>query len=52
MSIEFSHTPVLLGSVLKYIKDMKDGILIDATFGLGGYSSAFLKKILIVECSH
>ena len=44
MSVEFSHTPVLLGSILEYIKDMKDGILIDATFGLGGYSIAFLKN--------
>ena len=44
MNKKFSHIPVLLQDVLDYMKNQKDGILIDATFGLGGYSKAFLEN--------
>ena len=44
MTNDASHIPVLLDEVLKYTKHLKNGILIDATFGLGGYSKAFLEN--------
>ena len=44
MTENISHIPVLLDEVLKHTKNLKDGILIDATFGLGGYSKAFLEN--------
>ena len=44
MTDDISHIPVLLDEVLKHTKNLKDGILIDATFGLGGYSKAFLEN--------
>lgn len=39
-----SHTPVMLEEVLSFLKPCKDEIYIDATFGLGGYSTALLEK--------
>lgn len=36
------HIPVLLGSVMSAIGDIRDAYVIDATFGAGGYSRAFL----------
>ena len=44
MTDNISHIPVLLDEVLNHTKNLKDGILIDATFGLGGYSKAFLEN--------
>ena len=40
----FTHVPVLIDTVLNYMNELKDGILIDATFGLGGYSKALLEN--------
>jgi len=40
----FTHVPVLIDKVLNYMNELKDGILIDATFGLGGYSKALLEN--------
>ena len=41
-----NHIPVLLEDILEYLNKFKisNGIIIDATFGLGGYSNAFLEK--------
>lgn len=36
------HIPVLLDSVMSAIGDIRDARVIDATFGAGGYSRAFL----------
>ncbi len=44
MNKNINHIPVLLDKVLKYVKNLENGVLIDATFGLGGYSEAFLKN--------
>ena len=44
MTEDISHVPVLLDEVLNYTKHLKDGVLVDATFGLGGYSKAFLEN--------
>ena len=44
MTDDISHVPVLLDEVLNYTKHLKDGVLVDATFGLGGYSKAFLEN--------
>ncbi|MDC3064039.1 16S rRNA (cytosine(1402)-N(4))-methyltransferase RsmH, partial [Alphaproteobacteria bacterium] len=40
------HIPVLLDEILENLKKFKitNGIIIDATFGLGGYSNAILEK--------
>ena len=40
------HVPVLLDEILENLKKFKitDGVIIDATFGLGGYSNAILKN--------
>ena len=40
------HVPVLLDEILENLKKFKitDGIIIDATFGLGGYSNAILEN--------
>ena len=42
-SLEFSHFPVMLSEIIKYSSPSKGGILLDCTFGGGGYSEAFLK---------
>ena len=36
------HIPVLLDSVMRALGDVRDKTIIDATFGAGGYSRAFL----------
>ena len=40
------HVPVLLDEILENLKKYKitNGVIIDATFGLGGYSTAILEK--------
>ena len=40
------HVPVLLDEILENLKKYKitNGIIIDATFGLGGYSTAILEN--------
>lgn len=38
------HIPVLLEEVCRALCPIRDSILIDGTFGAGGYSRAFLKK--------
>lgn len=42
------HTPVLLNAVLDALGDMRGRHVIDATFGAGGYSRAFLNAGAIV----
>jgi 16S rRNA (cytosine1402-N4)-methyltransferase len=36
------HIPVLLGSVMDAIGDIRGARVVDATFGAGGYTRAFL----------
>ena len=40
------HVPVLLDKILENLKKHKvtNGVIIDATFGLGGYSAAILEN--------
>lgn len=38
------HIPVLLDRVLETLGDVKDCIVVDCTFGAGGYTSAFLER--------
>ena len=40
------HVPVLLNEILDNLKKFKitDGVIVDATFGLGGYSNAILEN--------
>ena len=40
------HVPVLLDEILENLKKFKitNGVIIDATFGLGGYSNAILEN--------
>ncbi len=38
------HIPVLLTSVMNVLGDIKDKKIVDATFGAGGYSRAFLES--------
>ena len=38
------HIPVLLGAVLDALGDIKGKIIVDCTFGAGGYSRAFLSR--------
>ena len=42
-SLEFSHFPVMLSEVIKISSPSKGGVIIDCTFGSGGYSKALLK---------
>ena len=42
-SLEFSHFPVMLNEVIKYLHPSKGGSFIDCTFGGGGYSREILK---------
>lgn len=46
MNKKIIHTPVLLDEIVDYLNKLKidKGIIIDATFGLGGYSKTFLEK--------
>ena len=43
---ELIHIPVLLDEILDYLNKLQidNGIIVDATFGLGGYSKTFLEK--------
>ena len=43
---ELTHIPVLLNEILDYINRLQidNGIIVDATFGLGSYSKTFLEK--------
>ena len=40
------HVPVLLDEILENLKkfNITDGVIVDATFGLGGYSNAILEN--------
>lgn len=38
------HIPVLLGAVLEALGDINGKIIVDCTFGAGGYSRAFLSR--------
>ena len=40
------HVPVLLDKILENLKkfEIANGVIIDATFGLGGYSNAILEN--------
>ncbi|MDR0319819.1 MAG: 16S rRNA (cytosine(1402)-N(4))-methyltransferase RsmH [Rickettsiales bacterium] len=38
------HIPVMLGQVLEALGDIKGKTIVDATFGAGGYSEAFLER--------
>ncbi len=42
------HVPVLLNDVLKTLGDIQGRVIIDATFGAGGYTRAFLDRGAIV----
>ncbi len=44
MDNEIAHIPVLINQIIYQVKDIKKGLWIDATFGLGGYSRAFLEN--------
>jgi 16S rRNA (cytosine1402-N4)-methyltransferase len=44
MKTTSSHTPVMLSEVLSYLKPTEGKRILDCTFGLGGYSKAFLEK--------
>ena len=47
MTEQYTHIPVLLNEVVKGLKLRTGGIYVDATFGNGGYSEAFL---LAADC--
>ncbi|HWK46000.1 MAG TPA: 16S rRNA (cytosine(1402)-N(4))-methyltransferase RsmH [Stellaceae bacterium] len=38
----FAHVPVLLDEIVQALRPMDGGIIVDGTFGLGGYTSALL----------
>jgi 16S rRNA (cytosine1402-N4)-methyltransferase len=40
---ERPHLPVLLAEVLEAVEPRPDAVIVDATFGAGGYTSAFLE---------
>tara|TARA_Y100001958_G_C21225177_1_gene550573 strand:- start:421 stop:1431 length:1011 start_codon:yes stop_codon:yes gene_type:complete len=42
-SLEFSHFPVMLSEIIKFSSASKGGVIVDCTFGGGGYSEALLK---------
>ena len=48
MTTETKHVPVLLGAVMETLGDIRGMRIIDATFGAGGYSRAFLNAGAIV----
>ncbi len=41
---EQKHIPVLLNAVLDALGDIQDKVVVDCTFGAGGYSRAFLSR--------
>lgn len=43
MSQAVSHIPVLLNAVVRGFEPVSSGVVVDATFGAGGYSRALLK---------
>lgn len=43
MSPSFEHQPVMLKEVLELLNPQDQGIYVDATFGRGGYTQAFLE---------
>ncbi|MES2905840.1 MAG: 16S rRNA (cytosine(1402)-N(4))-methyltransferase RsmH [Pseudomonadota bacterium] len=44
MTNEAKHIPVLLHDVFQALQVKKDDVIVDATFGAGGYTKAFLEK--------
>jgi Predicted S-adenosylmethionine-dependent methyltransferase involved in cell envelope biogenesis len=44
MNDKVIHIPVLLDEVIKALSLTEDEVYVDATFGLGGYTKAILKK--------
>ncbi len=42
-SLELSHFPVMLSEIIKICSPLKSGLIVDCTFGGGGYSKEFLK---------
>ena len=45
---ELAHTPVLLAEVLEVLSPAPGKLIVDGTFGAGGYSRAFLERGAIV----
>ena len=43
-SLELSHFPVMLSEIIKISSPTKGGIIVDCTFGGGGYSNEILKR--------
>jgi len=43
--MEYRHTPVMLGEVIKYLNPEPNENFIDCTFGGGGYTCEILKRI-------
>ncbi len=43
--LPFTHSPVMVDEVLSYISSAPLGLVVDATVGLGGHSSAILESI-------
>ena len=41
---EAAHAPVMLAEVLEALGPAEGRLIVDATFGAGGYSQAFLKR--------
>lgn len=46
MKDRYTHDPVLLNEVLKFLITDPEGVYLDATVGLGGHAEAVLKSIL------
>lgn len=42
---KFSHTPVMLDQVIRYMNIDPDGIYVDGTYGRGGHAQGILKKL-------
>ncbi len=42
-SLELSHFPVMLSEIIKICSPVNNGLIVDCTFGGGGYSKEFLK---------
>ncbi len=52
-SLEFSHFPVMLSEIIQISDPKKGGLIVDCTFGGGGYSKALLQypntKIIAID---